>query len=94
MDTSKTNPFEKHLGKLTRQHQKYETTLLGRQRSGSRLACLRRGDNKASQLKRPGKHIGKPARKPKKTKPTTQKSHWGLEPVFVATRLTKTKNQG
>ena len=95
MDTTKANPFEKngkHLGKLTWQPQKYETTLLGRQRTGSRLTCLRRGESKASQLKRHGKHIGKPTRKPKKTKPTTRKSYWGLEPVFVATRLTKTKN--
>ena len=61
MDTSKANPFEqngKHLGKLTRQPQKYETTLLGRQRTGSGLTYLRRGENKASQLKRHGKHIG------------------------------------
>ena len=97
MDTSKANPFEKngkHLGKLTRQPQKYETTLLGRQRTGSRLTYLRRGENKASQLKRHGKHIGKPTRKTKNTKPTTRKSHWGLEqPVCVATRLTKTKNK-
>ena len=97
MDTTKANPFEKngkHLGKLTRQPQKYETTLLGRQRTGSRLTYLRRGENKASQLKRHGKHIGKPTRKPKNTKPTTRKSHWGLEqPVCVATRLTKTKNK-
>ena len=85
MDTSKAIPFEKngkHLGKLTRQPQKYETTLLGRQRTGSRLTYLRRGDNKASQLKRHGKHMGKPTRKPKNTKPTTPKSHWDLEPVF------------
>ena len=84
MDTTKANPFEKngkHLGKLTRQPQKYETTLLGRQCAGSR-PYLRRGENKASQLKRHGKHIGKPTRKPKNTKPTTRKSHWGLEPVF------------
>ena len=96
MDTTKANPFEqngKHLGKLTRQPQKYETTLLGRQCAGSR-PYLRRGENKASQLKRHGKHIGKPTRKPKNTKPTTRKSHWGLEqPVFVATMLTKTKKQ-
>ena len=73
MDTTKANPFEKngkHLGKLTRQPQKYETTLLGRQRTGSRLTCLRRGGNTASQLKRHGKHIGKPTRKPKNTKQT------------------------
>ena len=91
MDTSKANPFERngnHLGKLTRQPQKYETMLLGRQRTASRLTYLRRGENKASQLKRRGKHIGKP------NQPTTQKSHWGLETVFLATRLTKTKNQG
>ena len=94
MDTSKANPFERRLRKLTRQPQKYETALLGRQRTGSRLTYLRRGENKASQLKRHGKHIGTPTRKPKKTKPTTRKSHWSLEPVFVATRLTKTKNPG
>ena len=96
LDTSKANPFEKngkHLGKLTRQPQKYETTLLGRQRAGPRLTYLRRGESKASQLKRHGKRIGKPTGKPKITKPTTRKSHWGLEPVFVATRLTKTENQ-
>ena len=97
MDTSKANPFEKNgkrLGKVTRQPQKYETTLLGRQRAGPRLTYLRRGENKGSHLKRHGKHIGKPTRKPKNTKPTTRKSHRGLEqPVFVATRLTKTENQ-
>ena len=103
MDTTKANPSEKngkHLGKLTRQPQKHETTLLGKQRTGSRLTCLRRGENKASQLKRHqasqlkrhGKRIGTTTRKPQKTNPTTRKSHWGLEqPVFVATRLTKTK---
>ena len=64
------------------QPQKYETTLLGRQRTGSRLTYLRRGENTASQLKRHGKHIGKPTRKAKNTKPTTRKSHWGLEPVL------------
>ena len=61
MDTSKANPFEKngkHPGKLTRQPQKYEATLLGRQRTGPRLTYLRRCENKASQLKRHGKHIG------------------------------------
>ena len=87
MDTSKANPFEqngKRLGKLklTRQSQKYETTLLGRQRTGSGLTYLRRCESKASQLKRHGKHIGKPTRKTTNTKPITRKSHWGLEPVF------------
>ena len=40
------------------------------------------GENKGNQFKRHGKHIGKPTRKHKNTKPTTPKSHWGLEPVF------------
>ena len=86
MDTSKANPFEKNgkrPGKLARQPQKYETTLLSRQRTGPRLTYLRRDENKGSQLKRHGQHKGKPTRKPKTTKPTTRKSHWGLEPVFL-----------
>ena len=97
MDTSKANPFEKngkHLGKLTRQPQKYETTLLGRQRTGSRLTYLRRGENKASQLKRHGKHIGKPTRKTKKYEANNTKITLGPRASFLATRLTKTKNQG
>ena len=96
MDTSKANSFEKsgkHPGKLARQPQKYETTLLGRQRTGSRLTYLRRGENKGSQLKRHGKHIG--------TNQETQKYEANNTKItlrprasFVATRLIKTKNQG
>ena len=97
MDTSKANNIEqngKHLGKLTRQPQKYETTLLGRQRTGSGLTYLRRGENKASQLKGHGKHIGKPTRKTKKYEANNTKITLGPRASFLATRLTKTKNPG
>ena len=93
MDTSKANPFERRLRKLTRQPQKYETALLGRQRAGSRLTYLRRGESKASQLKRHGKHIGKPTRKPKYEANNT-KITLGPRASFLATRLTKTKRKG
>ena len=95
MDTSKANPVEKNgkrLGKLTRQPQKYETTLLGRQRAGSRLTYLRRGESKASQLKRHGKHIGKPTRNPR-NEANNAKITLGPRAIFFATRLSKTKNQ-
>ena len=94
MDTTKANSFEKngkHLGKFTRQPQKYETTLLGRQRTGSRLMCLRRGESKASQLKRHGKHIGKPTRKPKKYETNNTKIILGPRASFCRNKAHKDK---
>ena len=55
---------------------------------------MRRGENKASQLKTHGKCIGIPTRKPKNTKPTTRKSNWGLEPVFLQQGSQRQRTKG
>ena len=86
MDTTKANPFEKngkHLGKLTRHPQKYETTLLGRQRTGSRLTYLRRGESKgARQLKKAWKAYRKTNQEPQKYEANNTKITLGPRASF------------
>ena len=76
-----------------RQPQKYEATLLGRQRTGSRLTCLRRR-NKASQLKR---HQGKPTWKAwkayRKTNQETQEYESNNTKIILGPRASFCRNK-